>query len=117
MELNLAKTVVSYLKAHPDEKFTARQIAEWVFATYPEQCQAKKQSSQYLETDAELVQQIVREISSQLPRLQRKHLELNDDRGAAAQALLLGPNGQRRGGGGRVRGCSVNDGREHLEHR
>ena len=37
MELNLAKTVVGYLKAHPDEKFTARQIAEWVFATYPEQ--------------------------------------------------------------------------------
>ena len=30
MELNLAKTVVSYLKAHPDEKFTARQIAECV---------------------------------------------------------------------------------------
>jgi len=64
MELNLAKTVVGYLKAHPDEKFTARQIAEWVFATYPEQCQAKKQSSLRLETDAELVQQIVREIWS-----------------------------------------------------
>lgn len=71
MQLNLAKTVVGYLRAHPDEKFTARQIAEWVFATYPEQCQAKKQSSQRLETDAELLQQIVREVSSQLPRLQR----------------------------------------------
>lgn len=81
MELNLAKTVVGYLKAHPDEKFTARQIAEWVFATYPEQCQAKKQSSQRLETDAELLQQIVREISSQLPRLQRKHLELKTTEG------------------------------------
>ena len=81
MELNLAKTVVGYLKAHPDEKFTARQIAEWVFSTYPEQCQAKKQSSQRLETDAELVQQIVREISSQLPRLQRKHLELKTTEG------------------------------------
>ncbi len=81
MELNLAKTVVSYLKAHPDEKFTVRQIAEWVFATYPEQCEAKKQSSQRLETNAELIQQIVREISSQLPRLQRKHLELKTTEG------------------------------------
>ncbi len=81
MELNLAKTVVGYLKAHADEKFTARQIAEWVFATYPEQCQAKKQSSQRLETDAELVQQIVREISSQLPRLQKKNLELKTTEG------------------------------------
>ncbi|CAM5793997.1 hypothetical protein OPEN69S_03369 [Ottowia pentelensis] len=81
MELNLAKTVVGYLKAHPDEKFTARQIAEWVFATYPDQCQAKKQSSQRLETDADLLQQIVREISSQLPRLQRKHLELKTTEG------------------------------------
>lgn len=81
MELNLAKTVVGYLKAHPDEKFTARQIADWVFATYPEQCQAKKQSSLRLETDAELVQQIVREISSQLPRLQREHLELKTTEG------------------------------------
>jgi len=81
MELNLAKTVVGYLKAHSDEKFTARQIAEWVVAAYPEQCQAKKQSSQRLETDAELVQQIVREISSQLPRLQKKHLELKTTEG------------------------------------
>lgn len=38
MALNLAKAVISYLKERPEEKFTARQIAEWVFATYPEEC-------------------------------------------------------------------------------
>jgi len=76
MALNLAKVVIEYLKERPEEKFTARQIADWVFATYPAECQAKKDSSQALETDADLVQQIVREISSQMPRLQNKLPEL-----------------------------------------
>lgn len=47
-----------------------------MFATYPDECQTKKDSSQALETDADLVQQIVREISSQMPRLQKKLPEL-----------------------------------------
>lgn len=76
MKLNLVKVVVDYLRARPNEKFTARQIADWVFHTYPDECQAKKDSSQALETDADLVQQIVREISSQMPRQQKKLLEL-----------------------------------------
>ena len=31
MALNLAKVVIGYLKDRPEEKFSARQIAEWVF--------------------------------------------------------------------------------------
>lgn len=38
MKLNLANTVIGYLKERPEEKYTARQIAAWVFATYPEEC-------------------------------------------------------------------------------
>lgn len=81
MALNLAQTVLGYLKARPDEKLTARQIAEWIFATFPEECQAKKHSSQYVSTDAELVQQLVAEISSQRPRLQKRHPELKTTEG------------------------------------
>lgn len=81
MALNLVKAVIGYLKERPEEKFTARQIADWVFATYPDECQAKKDSSQALETDADLVQQIVREISSQMPRLQKKQVELKTTEG------------------------------------
>ena len=33
MALNLTKTVIGYLKDRPEQKFTARQIAEWVFAS------------------------------------------------------------------------------------
>lgn len=81
MALNLAKAVIGYLKERPGEKLTARQIAEWVFATFPDECQAKKQSSQYVSTDAELVQQLVAEISSQRPRLQKRHPELKTTEG------------------------------------
>ena len=81
MALNLAKAVLGYLKEQPDEKLTARQIAEWIFVTFPDECQAKKQSSQYVSTDAELVQQLVAEISSQRPRLQKRHPELKTTEG------------------------------------
>lgn len=82
MALNLAKTVIEYLIGRPDEKLTARQIAEWVFAAYPEECQAKKQSSQSLGTDAALVEQLVKEISAQRPRMQRQcpKLKITDGR-------------------------------------
>lgn len=42
MALNLAKVVLGYLKERPDEKLTARQIAEWLFATFPGECETKK---------------------------------------------------------------------------
>lgn len=81
MALNLAKAVLGYLKERPEEKLTARQIAEWIFVTFPDECQAKKQSSQYVSTDTELVQQLVAEISSQRPRLQKRHPELKTTEG------------------------------------
>lgn len=81
MALNLAKAVVAFLKDRPEEKFTARQIADWVFATFPAECQAKKQSSTFITNDAELVQQLVAEISSQRPALQKRHPELKTTEG------------------------------------
>lgn len=81
MALNLGKSVVDFLTGHPDEKFTARQIAEWIFATFPDECHAKKASSQALETDADLLQQLVAEIGSQRPRLQKKHANFKTTEG------------------------------------
>jgi hypothetical protein len=76
MALNLVTTVCDYLKGHPGERFSARQIAEWIFANYPEECQVKKQNSQSLETDADLITQLVSEIGSQRPRAQKRYPEL-----------------------------------------
>jgi hypothetical protein len=73
MALNLGKAVVDYLAAHSEQKFTARQIAEWIFATFPDECQAKKDSSQSLNTDAELLQQLVAEIGARRLLLQKRN--------------------------------------------
>ena len=83
MALNLAKAVLDCLKAQPEEKLTARQIAEWIFSTYPAECQEKKSNSRgdYIKTDGDLVQQLVAEISSQRPRLQKRNPELKTTEG------------------------------------
>jgi hypothetical protein len=80
-KLNLSKAMLGFLKERAEEKFTARQIAEWVFATYPQECQAKKASSKFITDDAGLVQQLVAEISSQRPALQKRHPELKTTEG------------------------------------
>ena len=83
MALNLAKAVLECLKARPEDKLTARQIAEWIFCAYPAECQEKKSNSRgdYIKTDSDLVQQLVAEISSQRPRLQKRHPELKTTEG------------------------------------
>ncbi|WP_275760429.1 hypothetical protein [Ralstonia pseudosolanacearum] len=75
-KLNLGKTVLAFLKTRAGEKFTARQIAEWIFEAFPAECQAKKARSQALTTDTALLYQLAAEIGSQRPRLQKKHPEL-----------------------------------------
>lgn len=83
MALNLAKEVMGYLRARPEEKFTARQLAEWVFASFPAECQEKRANSRggYIKSDADLVQQLVAEISSQRPRMQAKYPALKTTEG------------------------------------
>ncbi len=66
MSLNLANTVITFLKDRPDEKFTARQIAEWVFQTFPEECQAKKAKSLYVKSDDDLIRQIQSEVGPRM---------------------------------------------------
>lgn len=76
MALNLLKTVSEFLEQNPGEKFGARQIAEWIYETYPSECKAKQERSTAtvfpLDTEKALLQQIVAEIGSQRPRLQKK---------------------------------------------
>jgi uncharacterized protein len=77
MALNLNRTVVEFLKTKPEEKFTAREIANWIFETYPNECREKKEKSTAtafpLNSDTALIQQLVAEIGAQRPRLEAKH--------------------------------------------
>jgi hypothetical protein len=72
MALDLANSVVKYLKENSGEKYTAREIADWLFREFPDECQEKKKTSQFINTDAQLLNQIVAEISSRRPAIQKK---------------------------------------------
>jgi uncharacterized protein len=76
MALNLANTVVEFLSARPERKFTARQIAQWIFENHSAECQEKKANSTFIKTDADLVQQLVAEIGSQRPAVQKRNPQI-----------------------------------------
>ncbi len=80
MALNLAQTVVDFLKKNIDDKYTARDIAQWIFETYPDECREKQHRSTAtvnpLDNDVALLQQLVAEIGSQRPRIQKKHPQI-----------------------------------------
>jgi len=80
LSFSISKATLECLKATPEEKYTARQIAEWIYKTYPEECQKKQERSKAklhpLDTDAALVQQIIAEIGAQRPLMQEKYPDL-----------------------------------------
>jgi hypothetical protein len=85
LALNLSKTVTDYLKQRAEQKFTARQIAQWVVDTYPAECQEKMAKSNAITTDVDLKQQLVREIGSQRPQLQKKQPQIKTTEGRPRQ--------------------------------
>ena len=76
MSLKLDITVAEFLKSNPEEKFTARKIANWIFLNFPTECEEKKANSKSIETDDDLKQQIIAEIGARRPRLQKKHEQI-----------------------------------------
>ena len=73
MPLNLRQTVIDFLKSHIEERYPARNIAVWIFETQREACEEKRRCSrQNLATDAALIQQLVSEISSNRPAIQKR---------------------------------------------
>jgi uncharacterized protein len=85
MGLNLSKTIVDLLSSHSEQKFTARQMAEWIFKSFPTECQEKKNNSIFIKTDADLLYQIVAEIGSQRPLLQKRNPQIKTTEGRPRQ--------------------------------
>jgi hypothetical protein len=85
MALNLMKTVVDFLSDRIEQKFTARQIAQWIFENFPAECQEKKSASTFIKTDADLIQQIIAEIGSQRPALQKRNPQIKTTEGRPRQ--------------------------------
>jgi hypothetical protein len=89
MALNLANRVLEFLKDRAEQRFTAREIAKWIYEKYPEECKEKRERSTAqvipLNTDAALIQQLVREIGSQRERIQVKYSQIKTTEGRPRQ--------------------------------
>lgn len=82
MKLDLSKKIVEFLSQTPEQKFTAREIAQWIFKNYPKECEAKRKCSNEkdnkLEDNNALIQQLVSEIGSKRPLIQKKSFYTRD---------------------------------------
>lgn len=76
MTLNLRKAVVDRLAQHPGAKMTARELANWIYATFPDACAQKLANSSWIESEKQLLTQIVSEIGANRPDLQKKHPQI-----------------------------------------
>ncbi|WP_116131313.1 COG2958 family protein [Tropicimonas sp. IMCC34043] len=76
-KFSIGTFVPELLRKHSDERFTAREIANWILKEYPYSVEQKRQRSKAsktpLESDSAMIQQIVAEIGAQRPRLEQKH--------------------------------------------
>jgi hypothetical protein len=85
MTLNLSERVKELLEQNPEKRFTAREIAMWIYETYPELCRNKLNRSTAtvnpIDSASALIQQLVAEIGSQRPRMQKRHPQIKTTEG------------------------------------
>ncbi|WP_271085675.1 hypothetical protein [Brevundimonas sp. NIBR11] len=74
MKLNQA--VAQCLRDNPGQRFKAREIAQWIIATYPEATSDKLRRSSVLQTEEDLRQQLVAEIGANRPAIQQRHSQI-----------------------------------------
>ena len=72
--MKLREAVITRLSSSEGEQLKARDLAEWLVATYPEACSQKAKKSGL--TDVQLRNQLVAEIGSNRPAWMKKHPEL-----------------------------------------
>ncbi len=70
MKINLAKAVASFLKDHPEQRFTSREIAGHIIDANPKWATSKKDRTNK-STDEELLTQVAAEVSSQRDRIKQ----------------------------------------------
>ncbi len=82
MSLNVGQKMIELLQAEPSQRFTAKEIAQWIFTTYPEQCDQKRLKSQRQMNDAQLLQQLTAEVGARRQALQNKYPALKTTEGS-----------------------------------
>ncbi len=74
--------IFGVLKANPEQRYKALEIAQLVFKQYPQECAEKRaKSKQKFETDTDFIWQLAAEVSSNREDLQEKHPEIQTTEG------------------------------------
>ena len=76
MALDLVRRIYECLEANPEQRFEAREIAEWIFQEHEKECREKQKKStvdSVRTTDEGLITQIASEIGARRDRLQKKY--------------------------------------------
>lgn len=81
MGLHLRERTFELLKSSPDQRFKAREIADWIHRTYPAETREKIEKSSFLDSDAGLLNQLVAEIGANRPNWQIKFPNLRTTEG------------------------------------
>jgi hypothetical protein len=71
--MRLNQAVVACLRAQPGRRIKAREVAEWIVATYPDAMEEKLRRSTVLKSRDDLVQQLVAEIGANRPAIQSRN--------------------------------------------
>jgi uncharacterized protein len=72
----LNTAVVDCLREQSPRRFTAREIADWIWERYNEQCREKLARSRALHTEADLIQQLVAEIGANRPAIEHRYQQV-----------------------------------------
>lgn len=72
MKLSQAQKALEFLKSNPNQKFTARFIADKLIATYPQDYIEKRNNIKFENNEGAFKQQVIRELYSIFPDLIEK---------------------------------------------
>ena len=91
MALNLPNNVVKFLKNNPEQKFTAREIADWVVKTFPKECREKEIASKM---KLPIIKQISAEIASHRASILKRFSEIKTTEGRPRKYYFTKSNDQ-----------------------
>lgn len=74
--------IFGVLKAHPEQRYKAFEIAQLIFKQYPKECAEKRaKSKQNFETDTDFIWQLAAEVSTNREDIQKEHPEFQTTEG------------------------------------
>jgi len=81
MSFNLRESLASFLRSNPNKKFKARDMAIWLYETFPDAAAEKINNSTFLTGRDDLLQQLVAEIGARRLDILKHHPQIRTDEG------------------------------------